>query len=59
MLFLIDEVYKQKNKTINIVIGKPIPITTFDKRYHDKVWAEKIKEQVYNLKLNPGSEFNY
>jgi putative hemolysin len=59
MLFLIDEVYKQKNNTINIVFGKPIPIATFDKRYHDKVWAEKIKEHVYSLKQDPDSDFNY
>jgi 1-acyl-sn-glycerol-3-phosphate acyltransferase len=59
MLFLINEVYKQKSKTINIIFGKPIPITTFDKRFNDKVWAEKVKEHVYSLKENPDSVFNY
>lgn len=59
MIYLPGEVYKQKNNTINIIFGKPIPITTFDKRFNDKVWAEKIKEHVYNLSQNPDSEFNY
>jgi len=57
MLYLVDEVYKQKNKKINIKFGKPIPFETFDKRFSDKEWAEKIKEHVYRLPTEPKIEF--
>ncbi|HNW89189.1 MAG TPA: 1-acyl-sn-glycerol-3-phosphate acyltransferase [Bacteroidales bacterium] len=53
MFYLVDEVYKQKNKTINITFGKPIPFETFDKRHTDQQWAQKIKEHVYQLASNP------
>ncbi len=53
MFYLVDEVYKQKNKIINITFGKPIPCETFDKRHTDQQWAQKIKEHVYQLKSNP------
>ncbi len=57
MLYLVDELYKQKNKKINIKFGKPIPFETFDKRFSDKEWAEKIKRHVYRLPNNPQIEF--
>jgi putative hemolysin len=47
MLYLVDEMYKQKNKTINIIFGNPISYLTFDKKYSDKEWAEYIKNIVY------------
>ncbi len=49
MLYLVDEMYKQKNKNINITIGKPIPFSTFSKEHKPIVWANKIKETVYLL----------
>lgn len=52
MLYLVDEMYKQKNKTINIILGKPIPYTTFDKNFTDQQWAEKVKNVVYKLAKN-------
>ncbi len=57
MLYLVNELYKFKDKTIDIIFGKPIPFTTFDKRFTDQQWALKIKEYVYRLKLNHESEF--
>lgn len=50
MLYLADEQFKQKNKTINIYFGKPIPADTFDKSKNDKQWAQWIKNKVYDLK---------
>ena len=47
MLFLAKETFKQKNKTIKIVVGKPISHTQFDTSKNDKQWAEWVKEQVY------------
>jgi putative hemolysin len=58
MLYLVDEMFKQKNKDINIVIGKPIPYTMFDKRFSDLAWAQKLKEHVYSLRLNPNATFS-
>lgn len=49
MLYLPDEMYKQKNKSIHVRIGKPVSYTVFDRKYPDKVWAEKIKSHVYKL----------
>lgn len=58
MLYLVDEMYKQKNKTINITIGDPISYKTFDKSMSDSKWAEKVKELVYNLSNNKNSSIN-
>ena len=58
MLFLVDEVFKQKNKDIIITFGKPVPVGVFDKRYTDKKWAERLKEHVYKLEKEPDLIFN-
>ncbi|MBW6481714.1 MAG: 1-acyl-sn-glycerol-3-phosphate acyltransferase [Vicingaceae bacterium] len=50
MLFLAKETFKQQNKTIKIIYGKPIPYQTFDKTKNDKEWAEWVKDKVYELK---------
>jgi putative hemolysin len=49
MLYLPDEMYKQKNKTISIKIGSPIPYQMFDNRFNYSEWAEKIKQHVYKI----------
>ena len=53
MLFLVDEVFKQKNKDIIITFGKSVSGSVFDKRYSDKQWAEKLKKHVYKLENDP------
>ena len=50
MLYLVDEMAKQFNKTITIVIGDPIPYTMFDKTRSDAQWAGWVKEKVYMLR---------
>lgn len=57
MLYLVDEVFKQRDKTINITFGKMIPIETFDKRHSHKEWAQLIKEHVYALGRGEEPEF--
>ncbi len=47
MLYLVDEMFKQKGKSITVHIGKPIPYTTFDKSKTPQEWAKWVKEQVY------------
>jgi len=49
MLYLVDEMYKQKNKNINIIIGEPVSYNTFDKSKSDKEWANDLKKKVYEL----------
>ena len=49
MLFLVDELFRQKNMKINIIIGEPIAPDTFNKSKSDKEWAEWVKRQVYSL----------
>ena len=58
MLYLVDEMFKQNNKTINIIFGKPISYLTFDKSKRDSEWAMQIREYVYKLNENHNLEFN-
>jgi len=58
MLYLVDEMYKQNNKNINITFGKPISWTIFDNRFPDLVWAQKVKKHVYGIESNISSIFD-
>lgn len=50
MLFLSDEMFKQKNKTVHLYFGKPImPYLEANKKSH-KALAEEIKHKTYALK---------
>jgi putative hemolysin len=49
MLYLVNEMYKQRGKTITIIFGKEISYTVFDKRFTDAQWAQKLKEFVYEM----------
>lgn len=52
MFFLVDELFRQKNMHVDIVIGAPIASSSFDKSKNDLAWAEWVKEKVYKLKAN-------
>ena len=49
MLFLVDEMYKNVDKTFRVVIGKPIPWQTFDKSKTAMEWAKYVEDEVYKL----------
>ncbi len=49
MLYLVDEMFKQKNKDITLKFGTPIPWQEIKNNDTPKVWAEKIKKTVYSL----------
>lgn len=49
MLYLSDEMFKNKNKKFKVTIGKPIPWQTFDKSKSAIEWAQEVKEMVYKL----------
>lgn len=49
MLYLADEMMKQKNAEFTITFGKPIPWQSLDNSKRPTEWAKKIKETVYAL----------
>ena len=49
MLYLVDEMFKQKGKRITIKFGKPIPYNNFNGLKTPKEWASWVKERVYEM----------
>ena len=49
MLFLVDEMYKNRGQTFRIKIGKPIPWQTFDRTKTAAEWAQVVENEVYKL----------
>lgn len=49
MLYLVDEMYKQRGQVITFKIGKPISYLSFNKSKSSKEWAQEIKELTYKL----------
>jgi len=59
MLYLVDEMFNQKNKDVNITFGKPISFHSFDERFKSREWAELMKQHVYELGKDKNKEFMY
>lgn len=53
MLYLADEMFKQKDKKITITFGRPIPYTTFTKSKKHNEWAHWVREKVYEMANEP------
>ncbi|MFK8037992.1 MAG: 1-acyl-sn-glycerol-3-phosphate acyltransferase [Crocinitomicaceae bacterium] len=49
MLYLVNELFKQKNRTLKLYFGKPIPHSTFNKSKTDIEWANFVKQEAYRL----------
>jgi putative hemolysin len=49
MLYLADEMFRQKDKEIDLVFGEPISWETFDKTRSAPEWAEWVKSKSYAL----------
>ncbi len=49
MLYLADELFKQKGKHFTLKIGEPIKWQTFDKSKSHTEWAQWVKDLVYEL----------
>lgn len=49
MLYLVNELFKQRGKQFKITIGDPIPFESIDRSLNHNQWAEKIKKQCYDL----------
>jgi 1-acyl-sn-glycerol-3-phosphate acyltransferase len=54
MLYLADEMFKQKDKEIRLVFGEKIPWLTFDSRRSPVEWAAWVKDKTYNLESPSG-----
>lgn len=53
MLFLPDEMFKQKGKTIKVHFGKPFdPNKVLDKSKSHKGWADHIKQYIYSQEFH-------
>lgn len=50
MLFLVNEMFKQRGQTIKLYFGTPISYKTFDKSRSYLEWAAYVKDEVYKLK---------
>jgi putative hemolysin len=50
MLYLVDEMVKQRGKEVKIIFGEAIPYQTFDRSKKDIEWAKQVKEEVYKLR---------
>lgn len=57
MLFLVDELDKQKGKTIVFTFSPKVPYSFFDKRYSKAEWAELMRQYVYKLGNGFASSF--
>lgn len=49
MLFLVDEMFRNRHKTFRVTIGEPIPWQTFDKCKNAQQWAQYVRDRVYHL----------
>ena len=49
MLYLSNELFKQRNKKMHIIFGKPIDLLSYGSDKNDKQIAQEIKEIVYKL----------
>jgi putative hemolysin len=58
MFYLVDEMYRQRGKTITVIFGSPISAETFNRSATPQVWAARMKEQVYALGSNTTGPFN-
>ncbi|MBR4841533.1 MAG: glycerol acyltransferase [Bacteroidaceae bacterium] len=49
MLFLPDEMYRARGKNYKVIIGRPIPASTFDESRSIAQWTDWVREKVYKL----------
>jgi hypothetical protein len=57
MMFLPDELFKQKGKAINIIFGRPIDPIVLEKMGNPAFVAEAMRHFVYTLAENPEGDF--
>ena len=58
MIYLVDELFKQRGNEFVITFGKPISYETFDSSKTDLQWADEVKNIVKNLASDNGCSPN-
>ena len=49
MLFLPDEMFRNRGRSFELYVGKPIPWQTFDSSRTPTQWAQWVRQEVYRL----------
>jgi putative hemolysin len=49
MLYLADELFRQKGHHVKITVGKPVQASSLDNSKNDQEWAEWFRQEVYKL----------
>lgn len=52
MMYLVDELYKHKNKSFSVYFGPLVSYSTFNKSKSHNEWADYMKDKVYNISKN-------
>jgi hypothetical protein len=52
LMLLPREMFRKRNKTIKVKIGKPIRYQMFDESLSHRDWAQKVRSHVYELGNN-------
>lgn len=59
LMLLPHEMFNKRNKTIRFTIGKPISWQKFDSTHTHVQWAQKVREHVYSMVAENGSEIEF
>lgn len=57
MLFLPDEMFKQKGHTVTIHFGKPFDPSILSSKLSHRAWAAEIKKYIYSEEFKKGVDF--
>ncbi len=58
-MFLVDEMFKLKGKTMKIVVGDVIDPNKLDESITKEEWSARIRQYCYELRKNPTLNFDY
>lgn len=57
MLYLPDEMFKQRGQSTHITFGKPVPAAFFDKSKKPEAWAALFRAYIYAFGADPSLTF--
>lgn len=57
MIYLVDEMFKQKGRSLTMTFGAPVRWEMLDRRYTDWQWARLLRRHVYRLADDPEAVF--
>jgi putative hemolysin len=58
MIYLVDEMFKQRSRTLTLTIGAPIRWESLDRSITDWEWARRLRRHVYRLASDPEARFS-